>query len=67
MIEVIVKPPPLSATVSVSTFEAVFCGLLLSVTVTVMLNVPATVGVPNNAPDVAFMFMPLGWPDTDQK
>jgi hypothetical protein len=34
------------ATVSVSTFEAVCCGLLLSLTVTVMLNVPEAVGVP---------------------
>ena len=33
-------------TVSVSTFEAVFWGLLLSVTVTVTLNVPETFGVP---------------------
>jgi hypothetical protein len=34
------------ATVSVSTFEAVCCGLLLSWTVTVMLNVPEAVGAP---------------------
>jgi len=33
-------------TVIVSVFEAVCCGLPLSVTVTVKLNVPAAVGVP---------------------
>jgi hypothetical protein len=35
-----------AAAVSVNTFEAVCCGLLLSLTVTVMLYVPETVGVP---------------------
>src|SRR5207244_4791390 len=38
------------ATMSVSPFDAVCCGLPASRTVTVILNVPATVGVPNSAP-----------------
>ena len=53
-------------TVIDSTFEAVFCGLLLSVTVTVKLNVPATVGVPKMAPVEELIAMPLGRPDANQ-
>jgi hypothetical protein len=48
------------ATVSVNTFEAVCCGLPLSLAVTVMLKVPETVGVPKSAPVVEFIDMPLG-------
>jgi hypothetical protein len=55
-----------AATVSDSTFEAVCCGLLLSVTVTVKLNVPATVGVPKTAPEEELIPMPLGKPEADQ-
>ena len=55
-----------AATVSDSVFEAVFCGLLLSVTVTVKLNVPATVGVPKTAPEEELIPMPLGKPEADQ-
>ena len=55
-----------AATVSDSTFEAVCWGFPLSWTVTVRLNAPATVGVPKSAPDVALIFMPLGWPETNQ-
>ena len=53
-------------TVSDSACEAVFCGLLLSVAVTVKLNVPATVGVPKMAPVEELIAMPLGRPDADQ-
>jgi hypothetical protein len=53
-------------TESESTFEADCWGLPLSVAVTVMLNVPDTVGVPKSAPVVEFIDMPLGWPNTDQ-
>src|SRR5947209_448963 len=53
-------------TVIVSTFEAVCCELLLSWTVTVKLNVPATVGVPNTAPVVALILMPFGSPVANQ-
>jgi hypothetical protein len=35
-----------AAAESVNTFEAVCCGLLLSLTMTVMLNVPVAVGAP---------------------
>lgn len=55
-----------AATVIDSVFEAVFCGLLLSVTVTVKLNVPATVGVPKTAPEEELIPMPLGRPEADQ-
>ena len=56
----------LPLTVSVSTFDAVFCGLLLSRTVTVTLNMPETVGVPKGAPDEELIDMPLGRPEADQ-
>ena len=47
--------------------EAVCCGLLLSRTVTVKVNVPAAVGVPNTEPTVALIAKPEGKPlDTDQ-
>jgi hypothetical protein len=49
-----------AAAVSDSTFEAVCCGLLLSATVTVRLNVPATVGVPKTAPEEELIPMPPG-------
>ena len=52
-------------TVSEYAREAVCCGLLASRTVTVRLNVPETVGVPKSAP-TELIFMPLGWPETDQ-
>jgi hypothetical protein len=47
-------------TESESTFEADCCGLPPSRTVTVILNVPETVGVPKRAPVEAFIDMPLG-------
>jgi hypothetical protein len=53
-------------TVSGSTFEADSCGLLLSRTVTVTLNVPATVGVPKGAPEDELIDIPLGNPVADQ-
>jgi hypothetical protein len=53
-------------TVSVNVFEAVFCGLLLSRTVTLTLNVPATVGVPKGAPVEELIDIPLGNPVADQ-
>lgn len=53
-------------TVSVSAVEACCCGLPLSWTFTVMLNVPEAVGVPLRAPVAAFIDMPFGWPETDQ-
>jgi hypothetical protein len=53
-------------TVSVSVFEAVCCELLLSRTVTVTLNVPATVGVPKGAPLDELIDIPFGNPVADQ-
>ena len=53
-------------TVSVNPCDAVRCGLLLSWTPTVRLNVPVAVGVPESTPLVGFMDRPLGWPETDQ-
>src|SRR5437016_2225979 len=52
-------------TVMVKPFEAACCGPLLSRTVTMKLNVPATVGVPKTAPVVALIPMPLGSPLAD--
>src|SRR5256885_1927231 len=62
---VIVSGEVAAATVIDSPFDAVCCGLPLSETVTVKLNVPATVGVPNTAPDVALIAMPFGRPLAD--
>jgi len=53
-------------TVNVSVFDADFCGLVLSFTVTVTLKVPATVGVPNGAPVEELIDIPLGNPVADQ-
>ena len=53
-------------TVIDSPFDAVCFGLLLSWTVTVKLNVPETVGVPNTAPVEELIDMPLGRPVADQ-
>lgn len=53
-------------TVNGSTLDAVCWGLLLSRTVTVTLNVPATVGVPKGAPVVELIDIPLGNPLADQ-
>jgi hypothetical protein len=53
-------------TVSVKFFEAVFCGLELSVTVTVTVKEPDVVGVPNSTPTVEFICIPLGSPVADQ-
>ena|ERR1041385_2490932 len=47
-------------TVNEKFFDAESRGLLLSLTVTVMVNEPATVGVPYRAPVVAFICIPLG-------
>src|SRR5881275_1171680 len=63
---VIVSVEVAAETVIDSPFDAVCCGLPLSWTVTVKLNVPATVGVPNTAPDVALIPMPFGRPLADQ-
>ena len=52
-----VDPP---VTVIESGFEAVCCGLLLSVTVTVKLKVPAVVGVPKIEPTVVLSDNPGG-------
>ena len=52
-------------TVIVRVLEAVFCGLLTSVTVTVKLNVPTTVGVPRTVPEEELIPMPLGRPLAD--
>jgi hypothetical protein len=51
-----------AATVSDSTFEAVCCGLLLSVTVTVRLNVPEAVGAPSHKATISVqcVFMGVG-------
>ena len=65
-VEVIESGCVAALTVSESVFEVVFCGLLLSRTVTVTLNVPAAVGVPYGAPEVAWMLIPLGKPVADQ-
>ena len=47
-------------TVNEKFFDAESWGLLLSVTVTVIVNEPAVVGVPNSAPVVEFICIPLG-------
>ena len=57
---------PVPPTTIDSACEAVFCGLLLSVAVTVKLNIPATAGVPKMAPVEELIDMPLGRPDADQ-
>src|ERR1017187_8037774 len=49
-------------TVIDSVFESVFCGLLLSLTVTVKMNVPEAVGVPEMAPVEALIARPPGRP-----
>ena len=53
-------------TASVSTFDVVNCGLLLSPTVIVTLKVPDAVGVPKGAPVEALIAIPLGKPVADQ-
>ena len=53
-------------TVSGRVFWAVCCGLLLSRTVIVTLNVPETVGVPKGAPDEELIDIPFGKPVADQ-
>ena len=53
-------------TVKVRVFEADFCGLLLSRTVTFTLYVPAAVGVPKTAPEEELIDIPLGNPVADQ-
>lgn len=54
-------------TVSDRGFDVVFCGLLLSVTVTEKAKVPEAVGVPEITPVVGLIFRPPGKPlETDQ-
>jgi hypothetical protein len=52
-------------TVNENMCEAACCGLLLSWTVTVGINVPETAGMPESTLVVAFIVRPLGWPETD--
>jgi hypothetical protein len=65
MLKCAVGPTAVGLTVSESSFKVDCCGLPLSWTLTVTVNGPEAVGVPESTPVVGFMVRPLGWPDTD--